>query len=80
MCLWLHLDCTWIFKHMYKQIVTYIHQIYSNKLLKLKNMDWFSICALYGCIFSYGFYLNFLKTQYTIHYKNRNICKKKMLK
>jgi hypothetical protein len=78
MCLWLDLDCTWIFKHMYKKIVTYIHQIYSNKLLKLKNMDRFSNCVLYVCIFAYGFYLGLKKTQYIIHYKKgtcaKNLC------
>jgi hypothetical protein len=31
--LWLDLD--------FQKIITYIHQIYSNELLKLKNMDWF---------------------------------------
>jgi hypothetical protein len=31
--------------HLLKKIVTYIHQIYSNGLLKLKNMDWFIVCA-----------------------------------
>jgi len=32
-------------KTLIKNIATYIHQIYSNGLLKLKNMDWFIACA-----------------------------------
>ncbi len=37
--LWLDLDFQLKEKDIYKKIATYIHQIYSNKLLKLKNMD-----------------------------------------
>ncbi len=43
--LWLDLDCQLEEKKFYKKIVTYIHQKYSNGLLKLKNMDWFVVCA-----------------------------------
>jgi hypothetical protein len=38
-----------------KKIATYIHQIYSNGLLKLKNMDWFIVCALYTYILCMNF-------------------------
>ncbi len=37
--LWLDLDFQLKEKDIYKKIATYTHQIYSNKLLKLKNMD-----------------------------------------
>jgi hypothetical protein len=37
--LWLHLDFQFEEEDIYKNIVTYIHKIYSNELLKLKNMD-----------------------------------------
>jgi hypothetical protein len=30
---------------IYKKMATYICQIYSNVLLKLKNMDWFVVCV-----------------------------------
>ncbi len=36
---------TWKRKHLLKNLTTYIHQIYSNGLLKLKNMDWFIVYA-----------------------------------
>jgi hypothetical protein len=37
--LWLDLDCQLEEEDIYKTIATYIHKIYSNGLLKLKNMD-----------------------------------------
>jgi len=46
--LWLDLNfqLEYIYIYMYVQkIATYIDQIYSNGLLKLKNMKWFVICA-----------------------------------
>jgi len=42
--LWLDLDCQLEEIYIYKKM-QYIHQIYSNELLKLKNMDWFTVCA-----------------------------------
>jgi hypothetical protein len=47
---------------------TCIHKIYNNGLLKLKNMDWFVVCAsIYTCIFLYEFYLGYIiETQYMI--------------
>jgi hypothetical protein len=42
--LWLDLDCQFEEIYIYKKM-QYIHQIYSNELLKLKNMDWFTVCA-----------------------------------
>jgi hypothetical protein len=35
---------TWRKRHLLKTIATYIHQLYSNGHLKLKNMDWFVVC------------------------------------
>jgi hypothetical protein len=56
------------------KIVTYIHQIYSNGLLKLKNMDWFVVCAFIYMHFVYEFYLGYIMgTQYIY------ICAKKIL-
>jgi hypothetical protein len=44
--LWLDLECQIEEKDIYKKkIATYIHQIYNNGLLKLKNIDWFTVCA-----------------------------------
>jgi hypothetical protein len=43
--LWLDLDCELKKKTFLKTFATYIHQICSNGLLKLKNMDWFAIYA-----------------------------------
>jgi hypothetical protein len=43
--LWLDLDYQFEEKDIYKKIATYIHQICSNGLLKLKNMNWFIVCA-----------------------------------
>ncbi len=44
--MWPDLDCQLEEKDIYKKkFATYIHQIYSNGLLKLKNMDQFAICA-----------------------------------
>jgi hypothetical protein len=44
--LWLDLDCQLEKKrYLFFKIAIYIHQIYSNGLLKLKNMDWFVVCA-----------------------------------
>jgi hypothetical protein len=37
--LWLDLDCQLDKEKIYKKIATYIHQIYSNGVLKLKKMD-----------------------------------------
>ncbi len=50
-----------------------MHQIYSDGLLKLKNMDW--------CLFIYAFNLGYLmRTQYMIYQSNRNINAKTLLK
>jgi len=44
-----------------------MHQIYSNGLLKLKNMDWFIVCAFIYIIFVYEFYLGYIiGTKYMI--------------
>jgi hypothetical protein len=43
--LWLDLDYQFEEEDIYKKIATYIHQIYSNGFLKLKNMNWFIVCA-----------------------------------
>jgi hypothetical protein len=44
--LWLGLDFQLEKEYIYnKKIATYIHQIYNNGILKLKNMDWFDVCA-----------------------------------
>jgi hypothetical protein len=60
-------------------IVTYMHQIYNNGLLKLKNMDWFAslFVPLYACIFVYEFYLGYIiRCQYMIYLEKKNICAK----
>jgi hypothetical protein len=50
-----------------KNIATYIHQIYSNGLLKLKNMDWFFICVSIYMHFCVYILLGYMKgTQYMI--------------
>jgi hypothetical protein len=43
--LWLDLDYQIEEEDIYKKIATYLHQIYSNGLLKLKNMNWFIVYA-----------------------------------
>jgi hypothetical protein len=58
-----------------------MHQIYSNGFLKLKNMDWFVVCAyIYTCIFVYEFYLKYIiGTQYMICKKKNTFVQKKLL-
>ncbi len=63
-----------------KKSATYIEQTYSNGLLKLKNMDWFIVCAsIYICIFLYEFYLGYIWNQYMICSNKNNICAKTLL-
>jgi len=63
-----------------KNIATYIHQIYSNGLLKLKNMDWFIVCDfiyMYFCVWIlFGTY--YRDSMYDM-LKQKNICGHKLL-
>ncbi len=45
---------------IYKKMVAYIHQIYSDGLLKLKNMNWFIVCASIYINFLDEFYLGYI--------------------
>jgi hypothetical protein len=58
---WLDLDCQLEEEDIYKlKIATYIHQIYNIGLLKLKNVDWFTVCAFIYMHFVYEFYLGYI--------------------
>jgi hypothetical protein len=47
--------------------ITYMQQIYNNDFLKLKNMDWFSICAsLYMHFFVWFLFGIFYKDMYDL--------------
>jgi hypothetical protein len=68
---------TWGRKHPLKIITTYIHQIYSNGLLKLKNMDWFALYAsiyMHFCVWIlFGIYNR--DSIYEILKQKENMCK-----
>jgi hypothetical protein len=64
--LWLDLHYQLEEENIYKN--KYIHQIYNNGLLKLKNMDWFAICVFIYMHFVYEFYLEYIMgIQYMIY-------------
>jgi hypothetical protein len=61
-----------------KEIATYIHQIYSNELLKLKIMDWFVVCASiymhFFVLISFG--ISYRDSIYDILKQKEHMCKK----
>ncbi len=65
-------------KTFIKKITAYIHQIYSNGLLKLKYMDWFVICAfiyMHFCVWIlFGIYNN--NSIYDMLRQQKHMCKK----
>jgi hypothetical protein len=74
---WLDLDFKLKEKNIYREKnATYIYQIYNNGLLKLKNMDWFAICAfiyMHFCVWIFfGIYYGGLI--YDMLLKNEHMC------
>jgi hypothetical protein len=59
-----------------KEIATYIHQIYSNELLKLKKKNWFVVCAsiyMYFCVLiSFG--ISYRASIYDILKQKEHMC------
>jgi len=69
---------TWRTRNRLKQIATYIHKIYSNGLLKLKNMDWFVVYAfIYMHIYVWILFGIYYKDSiYDMFLKKNHMCKK----
>jgi hypothetical protein len=68
---------TWRKRHLLKKIATYIYQIYSNGLLKLKNIDQFTVCAfiyMHFCVWIlFGIY--YRDSIYDMLKQKEHICK-----
>jgi hypothetical protein len=71
---------TWRRKHLEKNVATYIHQIYGNEFFKLKNMDWFIVCAsiyMHFCLWIlFGIY--YRDSIYDMLKQKKRICKKNL--
>jgi hypothetical protein len=76
--LWVDLDFQLEEENILKKIATYIHQIYNNGLLKLKNMDWFVVCAficMHFCVkFLFGIY--YKESIYDMLKQKEHTCKR----
>jgi hypothetical protein len=75
--LWLDLDCQLKEENIYFKKLQHRHQIYNNGLLKLKNMDWFVLCAsiyMYFCAWIlFGIY--YRVSIYDMFIKKEHVCK-----
>jgi len=58
--LWLDLDFQLTKQTSIKIYATYIHQIYSNRFMKLEKWTSLLFVPLYTCIFVYEFYLGYI--------------------